>query len=331
MPRRILSLARSALETSTAWPDRLTASAVLRKRLNATRRGTPVTPTERALAWLHANEHPGGGIRVYAGSPDAYPEVSGYIVPTLAEYGATDLARRVTEWLVSVQRDDGAILGTDAKPYVFDTAQVLRGLLVSRSLPGVNEAIERAYYYMFDQIREDGRNGFVAQYRGEIPEGILVYALPPFREAATLLGDPRGMEASERATDFYLTDPRTLDERELTHFLAYCLEGLIDIGRPAIAEPVLTKLERQQHRSGAVRGRDGVSWVCTPGLIQLALCWLKVGRRGPAERAIAWARAHQRRSGGFLGSYGRHASYFAREEIAWAAKYFLDAERAIDD
>jgi malonyl-CoA O-methyltransferase len=52
---------------------------------------------------------------------------------------------------------------------------------------------------------------------------------------------------------------------------------------------------------------------------------LKLGDRERADRAIEWLCRHQNPSGGFYGGYGPGADYFPDNEIAWAAKYFLDA------
>lgn len=42
---------------------------------------------------------------------------------------------------------------------------------------------------------------------------------------------------------------------------------------------------------------------------------------------MKWLEAHQRPSGGFLGSVGRGASYFPDAEPAWGVKLYLDAHR----
>src|SRR5262245_51332519 len=86
----------------------------------------------RALAWLRAHELDTGGIRGHSRHARAYPEVTGYLVPTLLEYGERDLATRLVHWLLSVQAPEGFFTDPDAgMPYVFDTGQGLRGLLAA--------------------------------------------------------------------------------------------------------------------------------------------------------------------------------------------------------
>src|SRR5207245_1681190 len=46
----------------------------------------------RALGWIRANHLHDGGIRVQSGHPHAYPEVTGYLIPTLLAYGDVELA-----------------------------------------------------------------------------------------------------------------------------------------------------------------------------------------------------------------------------------------------
>src|SRR3990172_1471573 len=67
----------------------------------------PVSSAERAIKWLRTCEHPNGGMRVHRDHPDASPRVSGYLVPTLLQYGEKDLAIRCLHWLIRIQREDG--------------------------------------------------------------------------------------------------------------------------------------------------------------------------------------------------------------------------------
>ena len=107
--------------------------------------------------------------------------------------------------------------------------------------------------------------------------------------------------------------------------MAYELDALIDLNRKDIAVPVLESLKEKQCDNGAIRAKDSVSWVCLPGLAQLAVCWYKIGDYEPADKALSWLEKHQRSSGGFFGSIGNKATYFPDVELSWAVKYYLDA------
>jgi malonyl-CoA O-methyltransferase len=269
---------------------------------------------------------------VHALHQNAYPEVSGYLVPSLIAYGERGLARRSLEWLINIQQPDGSFTDPDGgAPYIFDTGQVLRGLNAGIGLvPGAAGAAGRAAHWLVGRMIDGGQGGFPEAYQGldHVPETVQLYVLSPLREAATLLGEPNWAEAADRCLQYYLGRPDLLDlDRSLTHFLAYEIEALIDLGQADLVGPTLERLERLQRRDGSLRGICGADWVCTPGLLQIAICWYKTGRPEPADRAIGWVERHQLSSGGFLGSYGRRAWYFPKEELSWTAKYYLDANR----
>lgn len=292
----------------------------------------PAPPVQRALAWLEAQSAPGGGVRVHSRHRRGYPEVTGYLIPTLVARDQWSLADQWLRWLVSIQRPDGAFPDPDrGTPYVFDTGQALRGLLAGMDrVPEAAEAARRAAQYLVEQMVDQGRGGFPPQFQWyeapTIQETILLYVLPPLRDAADGLNRPEWRTAADHCLAYYLTHDQLLQADRLTHFLAYELEALIDLSCAERAQGVLDQLAEAQRPDGAVRGAGGVQWVCVPGLAQLAVCWYKRGQTEPADRAMAWLRQHQRRSGAFLGSIGRGATYFPRREIPWAVKYFLDAD-----
>ena len=282
----------------------------------------------RALQWIRANESPGGGILVHSGHAEAYPEVTGYLIPTLLDYGERELARRLLRWLMSVQRPEGCVASPDGKPYIFDTGQVLRGLLAGIEMePGAGDSARRAADYLCDQMVNGGAEGFGKRYDGEIPESIHLYVLPPLLEAARLFEVDRYRTGAQKCLDFYCRHPDALRLSDLTHFLSYQLEALIDLERAELAEPILETLRREQEPRGAVRAKDGVDWVCSPGQSQLAICWYKTGQWSAADGAQKWLEAHQNPSGGFRGNYRRKAAYFHEIEPSWAVKFYLDAHR----
>ena len=284
------------------------------------------SPPFRALAWIRANEISTGGIRVHSNHSDAYPEVTGYIIPTLIKYGERDLANRLIQWLLCIQRADGSYTGPDGAPYVFDTGQALRGLLAGADfIPRSLYAAERALDYLYRQMVRDGEGGFADRYAGVIPESIHLYLLPPMIHAANLLGKPACKKAAERCLEHYCSHSHFLQMTTLTHFLGYELEALIDLGRVDRAASLLGKLHEQQNHDGSVPGKEGVRWICAPGLAQLALSWYKIGQWEPADKALGWLESRQTFSGGFFGSYGQNAKYFPKIEVSWAPKFYLDA------
>jgi len=284
------------------------------------------------MEWLRANECPTGGMYAHPGAANLFPEITGYLIPTLLGYGEDALATRLVKWLLRVQTRNGSYRGPSGISHVFDTGQVLRGLLSTIDIvEGTFEASKRAARYLYGSMKNGGQDGFgvdavwLKLYGKTIPKSSHLYVLPPFQQAAELLNEPKYSPTGERCLEHYVNDRDSLRLSTLTHFLGYELEALIDLSWSEKALPVLEKLRNSQDNEGGVPAMGGASWVCTPGLAQLAVCWYKVGDRDPADRAMKWLESHQTRSGGFLGSYGPQASYFPDTELPWAAKFYLDA------
>ncbi len=280
------------------------------------------------MEWIRDNHLPTGGIRVESGHPNAYPEVTGYTVPTLLEYGEREFAHELVDWILCIQHTDGSFSDpVHGKKYIFDTGQVLRGLLAARDLvPRAVDAARLTADYLCAQMIDGGAGGFPPAYSDcDCPETVHLYVLPPLVEAAELFENTAYRDAANRCRDFYVGHADFLQMETLTHFLAYELEALIDLRCEEQARPVLDQLQNEQKPDGSIRGKSRVGWVCVPGLAQLAICWYKLDRPEPADKALAWLDAHQSPDGGFRGSLGWGARYKQQVEVSWAAKFYLDA------
>lgn len=292
----------------------------------SSRGGRALSAPALALAWLRRHELATGGVAVHSGNVGAYPEVTGYLVPTLLEYGERAMATRLVEWLICAQAGDGSYASEDGVPHVFDTGQVLRGLLAGIPVvPQARDAAFRTARYLVSQMVDGGARGFGPRYKGDIPETVHLYVLPALVRASEVLDDPELRQAALRCLDYYTAHPDFLATDHLTHFLAYEIEALIDLGRADQARSVLERMASFQRSDGGVRGVGRRRWVCSPGLAQLAICWYKTGAHEPADRAMAWLERRQSSAGGFRGSYGLGAAYFPRLELSWAVKFYLDA------
>ena len=290
------------------------------------------TPVKRAIEWLHINENPNGGMFLSSADNASYPEVTGYLIPTLLSYDELELAARFTRWLIRIQRRDGSFPSADGVPHVFDTGQALRGTLAASDLvPEALESGSRSAKYLHSRTIARGARGFdvdsiwVRRYSKSIPMSSHLYVLPPFLRAAEIFQRPEYRSAVNSSLEYYVNSAGSLQLSTLTHFLAYELEALIDLGHSQTAIPILDRLREEQADDGSVRAMQDVSWICTPGLAQLAVCWYKIGQRESADKALNWLEANQTRSGGFRGSYGENATYFPDVEIPWAVKFYLDA------
>jgi malonyl-CoA O-methyltransferase len=267
-----------------------------------------------------------------------YPEVTGYFIPTLLQIGDFDRAHRFSSYLMSIQNEDGSFfLDNPAQKFVFDTGQVIRGwVAIAPRYPEVLEPLRRACHWIVSTSDASGcfavppkRGAWSLGARGEVSEGIHLYIVQPLRNAAELLGEPALRRAADRALNNFLSRlPLTSFEapNALSHFYAYMQEALFETGCHDLAAAGMKSVASYQQHNGCVPGYHDASWVCSPGLAQCAKVWFLLGERARARAALDFMRSLQNHTGGFYGSYGIGASYFAADEISWAVKYFLDAE-----
>ena len=111
----------------------------------------------------------------------------------------------------------------------------------------------------------------------------------------------------------------------LSHFHAYAMEALCEMGELELAAQGMADVEKCQRRDGSVPAYPDVNWICSTGIAQYAIVWYTLGKKERADRAISYLEKIQNPSGGFFGSYGKGAKYISGGEISWAVKYFLDA------
>jgi malonyl-CoA O-methyltransferase len=286
-----------------------------------------------AMAWVENHSLQDGGITVSNLKLISYPEVSGYFIPTLLAWGERDRACTYARWLVSIQYRDGSWSDPEGRsPYTFDTGQILKGLIaLIETLPELEHPIRRGCDWLLTQVLQSGRvvtpDTSLWNLPGNrtVPEAIHLYALPPLREAGEKFGKREYLDAVLRALDYYTSDSDLTSFNTLSHFHAYVVEALIDLGRSDLAEKGMKEISDIQNRGGFVPAYPDVKWVCSTGLFQYSLIWYKLGDVQRGGRAFSAAARLQNRSGGVFGSYGWGASYFPRAEISWAVKYFLDA------
>ncbi len=287
----------------------------------------------RARKWIRRHSVRGRGVRLSSRHAEPYPEVSGYYIPTLLTLGEAGLARRYAAWLTEIQNADGSWNGPTAEgePYTFDVGQILKGLLaIHGAMPEVEGALLRGCDWLVSRIGEKGEistptaDAFQLPNGRQVPGAFHLYTLEPLVEAAVCFERPGYARSVARALEYYKKDPELGAFNTLSHFHAYIVEALADLGEKDLALKAMEFVEALQREDGSIPGWAGVDWVCSTGVAQYALIWLKLGREEPARRAFAWLCANQNRSGGFFGSYGKDADYFPDAEISWAVKYFFD-------
>lgn len=245
------------------------------------------------------------------GWADSYPETTGYIVPTMLDYGArtgdqnvTDRGRRMLDWLVSIQFADGGFQGgmIKAKPLVpvtFNTGQILLGLASGeKHLGGYAEPMHNAARWLAESLDDDGcwrkhptpfADPGEKAYETHVAWGLL--------EAARVAPDKGYGEAGLRNNDWALTKQRdngffddcclTDPTKPLTHTIGYVLRGVMEAYRWSgdgkylvagrkTADGVLGAMRDDGYLPGRLTAdwRGAVNWVCLTGSVQIAYCWL---------------------------------------------------------
>ncbi len=301
---------------------------------------------QNALNWIHNNNIDKKGIIVTSKERVIYPEVTGYYIPTLLQWNENELAISFAKYLCSIQKEDGSWYdSSDSAPYVFDSAQILKGLLAVRDImPEVDEHIIRGCDWILTNMQTDGRLttpskdawGNNEDYCSEL---IHIYCLSPIREAGNIFGKKEYLESVDKILAYYKREKmdRIRNFSLLSHFYAYVMEGLYDLGEVELCRECMDRLENYRNSKGGITGLKDVPWVCSTGLFQLALVWYKLGEIKKGDSLFFYAVSLQNESGGWYGSYpapglaakfyrGRKKPYYFPEaEISWAVKYYLDA------
>ncbi len=227
-------------------------------------------PTADALRsvvdWIFHAQRPDGGIAAYysflTGYSESYPEVTGYIIPTLYDFGRVtgDLAARhaaylATDWLLSLQMTSGAFPGglhrsdsgpdNNVQPSVFNTGQILQGLVRAhtetqtaiRNAEILKRAVAAGDWLAAIQ-QADGSWTGPAAYQGTAHTyySMVSWALA---QLAAESGDPRHAAAADRNIDWVLAHAQPsgwIDGINLhghpayLHFIAYVIQGTLECG-----------------------------------------------------------------------------------------------------
>jgi malonyl-CoA O-methyltransferase len=282
------------------------------------------------------------GICVSSKNEKCYPEVTGYYIPSLLNWGERDLAIQYAKWLCNIQKKYGSWYDpSDADPYVFDTAQILKGLIaISDILPEVSTNIIKGCDWIISNIQKDGRltTPSTAAWGTICSELIHIYCLEPLITTSKKYGISTYKNEAKRVLDYYKLNRLNdiLDFHTLSHFYAYTIEGLIDLDEIDLAKKAIKKVSSLQKRDGSIPAYKNVKWICSTGLFQFALIYYKLGDKNRGDMAFNYACSLQNNTGGWFGGYPvnkflagffkRHKpDYFPDAEISWAVKYFLDA------
>lgn len=301
---------------------------------------------DRTLEWIKNNTINNSGITVTTKRRYIYPEVTGYYIPTLLLWGEKELALSYAKYLCSIQREDGSWYDSMGEAaYIFDSAQILKGLISIRNyFPEVDPYIIRGCNWIVGCMTNEGRLitpntdawGNDGSFCSEL---VHTYCLSPLVDASKLFDNIKYWDAAIKIKKYYIKNyyDKILNFSLLSHFYAYVMEGLLDMGEEALVRKAMNNIERYQYRNGGIKALNNVNWLCSTGMFQLALVWYKLGELEKGNIIFNCACSLQNKSGGWYGGYSYpvitnliphkkfRPFYFADEEISWANKYFLDS------
>jgi Beta-L-arabinofuranosidase, GH127 len=368
---------------SLLWPPNAVivvrhGAALLRGR--PTRAAVDVAAsTDAALDWIcHSQDRVGSGgvgCNEFFGWTAGYMEVTGYIIPTFWDYhrllGRDELAERavrMADWELGVQLPEGAFPGgyegEGRPPLVFNTGQVIRGLLRTAQETGDDRYLDaaiRAGDWIVANQDEDG-SWTTANFKG-MKRVYDAYVSAALAQLAVTTGDERFALAATRNCDFVLGQQRAngwfdlcdntphANDAPITHTICYAVDGLLEVGELLGEERFVTAATRAADEmltlvegSPALPGRLGDQWdtranyVCVTGAAQLGIILMRLHRTTEDRRYLQAALSlaeflmgvqriggpGRAHRGALPGSYPVWGRYCPLALPSWTTKFFLD-------
>jgi uncharacterized protein YyaL (SSP411 family) len=273
---------------------------------------------QKAANWLvnsqKANSDGGmGSFHLINKWSTSYPETTGYIIPTLINYGkkhnhpeAIDAAIRASDFLLKIQKESGGWQGgrvhENRPEIVFNTGQVIRGMVAVYQHTGEKKYLDSAIRAgkWLSEIQHP--EGFWKTHALMNKERVYdTFVDVPLIQLHEITGDERFKTAAIHNLDWVINEKMKEDgwfedcdntvkrnDKPILHTIAYTLDGLIDSGLILkdkkyikAAEKGAEKLRDLFLSGGFLNGRYDRNWngseymICTGGA-QMAMIWFKL-------------------------------------------------------
>ena len=371
-PQRVFPLARRLVSDGV----RVTFESRHLYSYSTTKCATPET-LNLVMRWLLNAQRTDGGIAAYysllTGFSESYPEVTGYIIPTLydfaqasrnAEYAVT--AERATRWLLSLQMPGGAfpggLQGSEAQASVFNTGQILQGLVRAHAETKRAEILGAAIAagdWLSELQQADGSWSGPGAYQGAAHTyySMVAWALAELSEHtsnhryALAAGKNMDWALSHFRADGWIDGINLQGHPNYLHFIAYVLQGVLECGIllrrddavAAVAKSawaLLRKFETNKHLPGAYETdfKSSRRFTCVTGNAQMSCVWLRLYEITDDLRYLNAALkmnemlkqlipqgGHAGIVGGVSGSFPVWGRYQPLRYISWGCKFFADA------
>lgn len=294
-------------------------------QLLSSRRPLPGATREHlrsAMQWLcRAQDATGSGGISYGygfleGWLPAYPETTGYAIPTFLRYANLtgenayiDRALAMAEWELTVQGADGGFAGGHINSrgsrasVAFDTGQILQGLVAIYRQSGREKFLRAAKHagnWLVEHMSEEGTWRDVLPHQDR-PRQRAYNARTSWAllEIAEVTRHERYRAAAQRSlvwtgrcqspNGWFRENSFEVGRPALTHTIAYVLEGLLEswsyLQEPSLLEATLRgaeELRKQFERRGRLPATFAENWesldtyTCLAGCAQTAVVWLRL-------------------------------------------------------
>jgi uncharacterized protein YyaL (SSP411 family) len=307
--RSLLGPRRRNNTTVNPWSDKVFSHAERKQGLDA------------AISWLlysqsQMKDQGFGSYRILGKWTSSYVETSGYIIPTLLQYGKeekrSDIIQKALEaadWLITVQKPSGGFQGEciddNRAEVVFNTGQVIRGLLSAYNQTKQNrylQAAVKAGDWLCDMQDAEGfwkKHAFM-----NVPRVYDSYVDAPLLLLHQITGNERYkacairnlnwiVEKKQQANGWFEDCDNTIrrNSRPILHTISYTIDGLLesatlldDAKLLESATRAADKLFERFNKYKFLHGRFDAGWngseyPILTGCAQIAIIWFQLYKR----------------------------------------------------
>ncbi|HSG68318.1 MAG TPA: prenyltransferase/squalene oxidase repeat-containing protein [Bacteroidales bacterium] len=287
----------------------------------------------RAIAWLlHAQSSSPddgmGSFHLVNKWSASYPETTGYIIPSLLQFAERNndsnirkRAVKAADWLLQIQKPSGGWQGgrvnEDRAEVVFNTAQIIRGLLAVYKLSKdirYLDAARKAGDWLCEIQNADGTwTRFALMGKERVYDSYVDYPLLMLHRITTMekfrVAAVKNLEwivnNKQNANGWFEDCDNTEknNDRPILHTIAYTIDGLLDSGiylkEKRYIDAALkasAKLREMFDRDGYLHGRYDRDWkgsehMILTGCAQMSIVWSKIAHySGNNNYAVTAAR-----------------------------------------
>lgn len=282
----------------------------------------------------------------------AYPEVTGYVLKYFFD-NVNSIPYNIYEaanYLLKIQHCTGGYYSFDRKDvlYVFDTAQIARGLLSAYNYTKNVKylmAAKKSGEFILDSQEDNGafkpcyncnneawvvRDETYKMWNGPF-SGLMCKLTEALADLYNYTGDKRFQNGLDKAAEFY----KNMEYIEYTHPLGYWLEGMFEANKKSEIKKVIeNKIIRRIHKNGYVSYAENLPYAYVSGTMQLGIILYKMDYIEEAKKIREYGRVVQSKhlSGGlfqYADILGEQNKSVHSEINSWGTKYFCELERLL--